>query len=176
MYKFQRYGNHIQWSIAFLVYFLFMIIFSLYIQLNIWIAISIICIAVFCVEQDKIVSRTYKKNFTYINRKIFFIENSSYLMYFAVRVVLSIILVYLSWWFANNQIVRYLFHMLFLIVFFNYKQVYRLKPKKAYTSKDMKVLESDSRMQRLIPALKEQEVIYVTKEDLSYLDELLEKL
>ncbi len=178
MYTFKRYGNHIQWSIAFLAYTLFMFIFSLflYMSINIVVVISIICIALFCVEQDRILARKYAKNFTYINRKIFFIENSQYLMYFAVRVILSIILVYLSWWFVYNEIIRYLFHMLFLIIFFNYKQVYRLKPKKVYTSKELEVVDNDSRLQRLIPALKEQDVIYVTKEDLSYLDKLLENL
>ncbi len=171
----KKYGNYIQWSISFLVYFLFMFIFSLPIRIHISVVISIICLAIFCVEQDKIISRKYGENFSYINRKFFFIENSLYFIYFAVRVILSGVLVYLSK-VMSNEIVQYLFHMLSLIIFFNYKQVYRLQPKKRYTSKDLEVLENDSIIQRLIPSLKEQEVIYVTKEDLSYLDKLLNNL
>ncbi len=167
--------NSSQWLIvAFIEYFLYMIIFSLFFQINKEILIFIAILSSLLLYRDYSILKKCHNYFESISKKFFIIVRPVYLKNFLERVAILIcIIVLVLLWNSDIRLINDLLQCLFLLVAFNYKHVYRLKPRDSVLE-EVKQLTKDKGIGK-IQLHNNEHTLYITKKDLWQIKGVLEK-
>ncbi len=151
-----------------------MIIFSLFFQINKEILIYIATLSSLLLYRDYSIFKKSYKHFEAISKKIFIIVSPVYVKNFLERVVILIcIIVLILVWDSGMRLINDLLQCLFLLVAFNYKHVYRLKPKDSVLG-EVKQLTKDKGIGE-IQLYNDEYTLYITKKDLRYLNGLFDQ-
>ncbi len=167
--------NSSQWLIiTFIEYSLYMIIFSLYFQINEEILIYIATLSSLLLCKDYFIFKKSYKYFESISKKIFIIIHPVYLKNFLERVVILIcIIVLVLAWKSDMRLINDLLQCLFLVVAFNYKHVYKLKPR-GFVLEEVKQLTKDKEIGK-IQLYNDEYTLYIINKDLRHLNGLLDQ-
>ncbi len=162
--------NSSQWLIiTFLEYFLYMIIFSLFFQINKEILIFIAILSSLLLYRDYSILKKNHNYFESISKKIFIIVRPVYLKNFLERVAILIgIIVLVLLWNSDMRLINDLLQCLFLLVAFNYKHVYRLKPRDSVLE-EVKQLTKDKGLGKM-QLYKNEYTLYATQKDIQQIN------
>jgi hypothetical protein len=151
-----------------------MIIFSLFFQINKEILIFIAILSSLLLYRDYSILKKSHNYFESISKKIFIIVRPVYLKNFLERVVILIcIIVLVLLWNSDMRLINDLLQCLFLLVAFNYKHVYRLKPRDSVLE-EVKQLTKDKGIGKM-QLHNNEYTLYITKKDLRQINGLLNK-
>lgn len=166
--------NSSQWLIiAFIEYFLYMVIFSLFFQINEEILIFIAILSSLLLYRDYSILKKSHNHFESVSKKIFIIVRPVYLKNFIERVaILMCIVVLVLLWNSDIRLINDLLQCLFLLVAFNYKHVYRLKPRDSVLE-EVKQLTKDKDIGKT-QLYNNEYTLYATKKDLRQINGLLD--
>ncbi len=167
--------NRTQWVfIAFIEYFLYMIIFSLYFQVNTEILIYIAILSYLLLYRDYSILKRNYKYFKSISKKIFIIIYPLYFKNLLERLVILLCIIgLLLLWDSDMRIVNDLLQALFLLVAFNYKHIYRLKLRNSVVKKVCQL--SKEKGIGKVQLYNNYHVLYATSKDLSHIKRFLDQ-
>jgi hypothetical protein len=167
--------NSSQWLIiAFAEYFLYMIIFSLYFQINEEILIFIAILSSLLLYRDYSILKKSHNYFESISKKIFIIVRPVYLKNFLERVVILIcIIVLVLLWKTDVRLINVMLQCLFLFVAFGFKHVYRLRPRDSVLE-EVKQLTKDKGIGKM-QLYNNEYTLYTTRKDLRQINGLLDQ-
>lgn len=173
MYTINKKNSSYWLVIAFIEYFLYMIVFSLFFQINKEILIYILIISSLFLYKEYSLFKANHRYFESISKKIFIIVHPVYLRIFIERVVILICIVVLIRVLDSDiKLINDFLQCLFLLVAFNYKHVYVLKPKDSMLE-EVRQLVKDKKIGKIQLHFDEYK-LHVTNKDLRYLKRLLD--